>query len=61
MKKTDKRSESVEVMPEKVVLEPIHNPAEKSDGKIKPEGRIKCRPLPPPPHKPINETSIVFQ
>lgn len=54
MNKPCGKSGSVEAAQEKTVPQPVQKTSEKPDGKIKPEGRIKHSPLPPPRYKPIN-------
>lgn len=54
MKKKQDKPLTAEVVTEETVLQPVDEAENNADGKIHTQERIKQRPLPPPPVKPIN-------
>ena len=54
VKKKQDRPLTAEVVTEETVLQPVDEAENNADGKIHTQERIKQRPLPPPPVKPIN-------
>ena len=54
MKKKPGKPLTAEVVTEETVLQPIDEAENNAESKICTQERIKQRPLPPPPVKPIN-------
>lgn len=54
VKKKPGKPLTAEVVTEETVLQPVDEAETNADGKIHTQERIKQRPLPPPPVKPIN-------
>lgn len=54
MKKKQDRPLTAEMVTEETVLQPVDEAENNADRKIRTQERIKQRPLPPPPYKPIN-------